>query len=219
MNFFKNKKTSSASVQTAPVAIKNDYPFKVLEKSTAYSNSELKLYKVLKEAVPIIDAAISKILRLTGEFKIVCETEYVQEKINRFISDVQVNACSKGVNNFVLSHLNQLLTYGTAVGEIVLDDFGENISALYSASLSDVELKTDSNPLDLKIYRKKSDGETELIKYPDLILISTLNPEPGCIYGDSIMKGLPFVSNILLKIYNSIGINWERLGNIRFVVT
>ena len=91
MNFFKNKKTSSASVQTAPVAIKNDYPFKVLEKSTAYSNSELKLYKVLKEAVPIIDAAISKILRLTGEFKIVCETEYVQEKINNGVISIKCN--------------------------------------------------------------------------------------------------------------------------------
>jgi hypothetical protein len=33
------------------------------------------------------------------------------------------------------------------------------------------------------------------------------------------MKGLPFISNILLKIYHSIGINWERLGNIRFAVT
>lgn len=220
MKFFKNKKQSGlASVQTAPAIVKNDYPFKILEKSTACSNSELELYKVLKEAVPIIDAAISKILRLTGEFKIICDDEYVQEKINKFISDVQVGACGKGVNNFVLSHLNQLLTYGTAVGEIVLDEFGENISALYSASLSDVELKTDNNPLDLKIYRRKSNGETELIKYPELVLISTLNPEPGHIYGDSIMKGLPFVSNILLKIYNSIGINWERLGNIRFAVT
>ena len=33
------------------------------------------------------------------------------------------------------------------------------------------------------------------------------------------MKGLPFVSNILMKIYNTIGINWERVGNVRFAVT
>jgi len=34
-----------------------------------------------------------------------------------------------------------------------------------------------------------------------------------------LLKGLPFVSGILLKIYNTIGVNWERVGNVRFAVT
>ena len=50
-------------------------------------------------------------------------------------------------------------------------------------------------------------------------MVSSLNPEPGCVYGNSLLKGLPFVSDILLKIYNSIGLNWERIGNVRFAVT
>ena len=54
---------------------------------------------------------------------------------------------------------------------------------------------------------------------PSVVLLSVLNPEPGKIYGTSILKGLPFVSDILLKIYNTIGTNWERLGNVRFSVT
>ena len=33
------------------------------------------------------------------------------------------------------------------------------------------------------------------------------------------MKGLPFVSSILLKIFTSIGNNWDRVGNARFAVT
>ena len=33
------------------------------------------------------------------------------------------------------------------------------------------------------------------------------------------MKGLPFISRILLKIFESIGNNWERVGNARFAVT
>ena len=49
--------------------------------------------------------------------------------------------------------------------------------------------------------------------------MSTLNPEPGKLKGTSLLKGLPFVSGILLKIFNTIGVNWERVGNVRFAVT
>ena len=51
------------------------------------------------------------------------------------------------------------------------------------------------------------------------MLLSTLNPQAGDIRGTSILKGLPFVGGILLKIYNTIGVNWERVGNVRFAVT
>ena len=167
----------------------------------------------------MIDAAISKIIRLTGDFKIVCEDEEVEKKINKFISNVQVNSCGRGIHHFISSHLSQLLTYGTAIGEIVLSGDCESIAALYNASLSNVVLSTKDSPLNLIIYRKKPDGSMKAIKYPQLVLISTLNPEPGYIYGNSIMKGLPFVSGILLKIFKTIGANWERVGNVRFAVT
>ena len=50
-------------------------------------------------------------------------------------------------------------------------------------------------------------------------MYSTLNAEAGSITGNSILKGLPFVASILLKIYDSIGQNWERAGNLRYAVT
>lgn len=46
-----------------------------------------------------------------------------------------------------------------------------------------------------------------------------VNPMPGSAMGSSILKGLPFVSEVLLKIYRTVGINWERMGNVRFAVT
>ena len=46
-----------------------------------------------------------------------------------------------------------------------------------------------------------------------------LNPEPNEVLGTSLLRGLPFVSDILLKIYNTIGTNWQRLGNLRYAVT
>lgn len=219
LEFFKKKKQQSAAVQTAPVYPKAPHPFDIIENYSPLSGNEMELYRTLRDAVPVIDAAISKIIRLTGDFKIVCEDEEIEKEINKFISNVQVNSCGRGVHHFISSHLNQLLTYGTAIGEIVLSGDSESIAALYNASLSNVVLTTKDNPLNLVIYRKKPDGSMKAIKYPQLVLISTLNPEPGYIYGSSIMKGLPFVSGILLKIFKTIGANWERVGNVRFAVT
>ncbi|MDR1628260.1 MAG: serine/threonine protein phosphatase [Oscillospiraceae bacterium] len=219
MEFFRSKKSKEAAVQTVSSDLNVRHPFSAIENYNPLTGFEMKLYSTLKEAVPIIDAATSKIVRLVGDFRISCEDKDIEYEINKFMQGVQVNACGLGASSFILTHLNQLLTYGTAVGEIVVNGDGNRIKALYNAFLGDVELKVDSSPLKLKICRKKENGESEEIKYPELILISALNPEPGHIYGNSIMKGLPFISNILLKIYNSIGTNWERIGNVRFAVT
>lgn len=220
MEFFKKKrKENLVAVQTAAACSKSSHPYEIIEKYSPLSSNEAELYRTLKEAVPIIDAAISKIVRLTGEFRIVCDEPQVEYELNKFISGIQVNSCGRGVNYFILSHLNQLLTYGTAVGEVVLNPDAESIKALYNASISGVSLNLGKNPLELVISRKMPDGSFERVKYPELVLVSTLNPEPGKIYGNSVMKGLPFVSSILLKIFNTIGTNWERVGNIRFAVT
>ena len=91
--------------------------------------------------------------------------------INKFISNVQVNSCEKGANYFILSHLNQLLTYGTAVGEIVINPESNSIEALYNASLSDVILSTKNSPLKLSVLRKKKDGSAWIsITFPVLFL-------------------------------------------------
>lgn len=220
MKFFGRKeKHHKAAVQTVENTNVNSHPFSMLSHYRPLSDTEIKLYSTLKEAVPIIDAAISKIVRLVGEFSIKCEDREIEYMINKFITNVQINSCGQGVNSFITSHLNQLLTYGTAIGEIVIDGNGENIKALYNSSLKNVELKIDDSPLKVKVFRKDDKGNTYPVKYPELILISALSPEPGSIYGSSIMKGLPFVSNILLNIYSSIGANWERVGNVRFAVT
>ena len=52
-----------------------------------------------------------------------------------------------------------------------------------------------------------------------MLFRSALNPDAGEIFGNSILKGLPFMSDILMKIYSSIGKNFERMGNLRFAVT
>ena len=178
--------------------------------------TERRLYEQLRANVPVIDSAIGKIRRLIGSFTVVCAQQNAQERLNHFLSGVQVNAAQQGIDAFIGNYFEQLLTYGNAVGEIVPDENG--IAALYNASLDDVEIEEPA-PLVARVSRKMPDGKLIPCPFPELILLSALNPPPGSVRGVSLLRGLPFVSEVLLKIYRTTGINWERMGNVRFAVT
>ena len=87
----------------------------------------------------------------------------------------------------------------------------------YNAALEDVEFKALS-PLKMQVCRREQ-GQSIPVDYPELVVTTALNPEPGSLKGTSLLHGLPFVSAILLQIYQTIGLNWERAGNVRFAVT
>ncbi len=129
---------------------------------------------------------------------------------------INVGGNQTGIQAFVDTYMDQLLTYGTAVGEMVADENG--FYALYNGELETLEIKRSKNGLGLEFYNT-SGAAPVLLAHPERILISVLNPEPGKILGTSLLRGLPFVSDILLKIFNTIGTNWERVGNLRYAVT
>lgn len=175
------------------------------------------LYRSLREAIPIIDTAIYKLVRLTGGFSVVSNNGKNQKQLDDFVRNVNVGGAGKGLQQFVDTYFEQLLTFGTSVGEIVMDCDG--INSLYNVPIENISLKRNpKNFNEVLICRPDSLSGTP-IKYQDLVMYSTLNPEAGSITGNSILKGLPFVASILLKIYNSMGQNWERAGNLRYAVT
>lgn len=186
---------------------------------SSHSLWERQLFKSLKDNVPVIDAAISKIIRLMGSFIVQTGNDLLDDELNAFLRNVRVNSCQTGIQSFLSCYLEQLLIYGTAIGEIVPDNDCHNIAALYNASLDDVHLSYDGNPFQLSICSVGSNGEHIPVRYPDLILCSAIMTEPGYIYGTSILKGLPFIGDTLMKIFRAIGTNWDRIGNVRFAVS
>ena len=212
--FFPGKEKKAVTVQTCAVAERGLIHSSVVSDSPA----RLNLYKELREAVPVIDAAISKLIRLIGDFRLIGADDAATKTLNTFADSVRVGGVGRGLRQFVYSYLDQLLTYGTAVGEIIPARSGRGIAALYNAPLSAVELKMGDTPLDVRICARGV-GETREVAHPEWICYTLLNPEPGTLHGNSILSGLPFVSELLLKIFDSVGQNFERAGNVRFAVT
>lgn len=204
---------SSVSVQTAE---ESTHPFTYLSSYTPLYSPDDRLYKSVREGLPIIDSAITKIIRLMGGFEFSCGDENADEAMKVFFSKINVGGNQQGIQAFVDNFMSQLLTYGSAIGEMVAD--GDGFYALYNAKLSSIEVKRADNGIDLEFY-PGSVGATQPFEHQERILYCVLNPEPGEIRGTSLLKGLPFISDILLKIYNTIGTNWQRVGNLRYAVT
>ncbi len=217
MKLLKRKKKEEAAVQTAVSHVcRNGFG---LWDGIVQSRCERQLYRTLRKAVPIVDAAIYKILRLIGGFRVKCDDPLTEKQLTDFLATVRVNGCQQGIRRFLENHLDRLITDGTAVGEIVLSGYGREIAALYNASLEDVSLSAEDDPFHVVCSVIQPNGERKPVAYPDLIIISTLMNEEHQVYGTSVLRGLPFVGELLIKILKATGANWDRIGNVRFVVS
>lgn len=216
MGLFQRKKEEKVQsvLQTARTA---SNPFSVLNSYTPLTAPESRLYESIREGVPLVDSAILKTVRLVGGFTIKTKNKSTQVALDRFSQNVKVGGISTGIESFIANYLDNLLTYGNAIGEIVLGH-GEQFLGLYNADISMVSVKPAKNALDVDFFVNTAGG-TQKVRNKNLILFTALNPKAGEYSGNSILRSLPFVTNILFKIYNSIGTNFDRIGNIRYAVT
>ena len=176
------------------------------------------MFDQIREKIPIIDACIQKIIRLVGEFTVVCDDEQCQKEIDKLLSEVRVGGSVTGIKQFFCCYLQQLLVYGNAIGEIVPNNDFSGVGYLYNASADNVFVKEGDAPFDLDFYVRNG-LETRKVINNDYILFTPLNPKSGEIIGNSILEGIDFISEILLKIYKAIGKSFERIGDLRYAVT
>lgn len=176
------------------------------------------LFSSLREAVPLIDAAVYKLVRLTGGFQAVCKDERFQPILDNFVKYVPSDSGSISLQSFADTFFEQLLTYGTAVAELVPDRTGA-VRYLYNAPHHDYVLRRKKGDFAALEVCAADDVSEKALPYQQNMLVCTLNAKPGEIYGTPLLAGLPFVASVLLKIFNAVGQNWERVGNVRFAVT
>ena len=208
------KKAAAACVQTA----RDSTLLGAMNGYVPLRGAEHRLYEQVRAAVPMIDAALQKIVRLTGGFALECDDKAAQVELERFRAEVKTGACRAGLDAFLERYLDDLLTYGGAAGEIVLTCDGREVYGLYNTPLENLEVLCPETPMDARFYVRTGMGRREA-ENQGLILYSALNPPAGEVRGVSLLRGLPFIGEVLLRIYECIGKNFERVGNVRFAVT
>lgn len=204
----------------APIQLRTGerHPFGLIDGYIPMHRPEFSLYRSIREAIPVVDAAILKIIRLTGGMEVLCADKNAETGLNEFLRTVPAGWNQRGIQAFLDCYLDCLLTCGRSVGEIVLSRDGGEIAAVLCGDVSDIEIKEPNSPLEILLARKNADGTTQILPRQDLLLFTPYNPSPQEPYGVSLLHSMPFLAGVLLKIYQTLGANWERAGNVRFAV-
>ena len=192
-------------------------PFGALDRYVPLKTGETALYRAIREGVPIIDAAIWKLVRLCGGVGVRCADPGAQAGLEEFFRTVDVGWGQRGIQAFLDRYLDDLFTCGRALGEVVLTPDGKEIAALLCADPEQVEVKLGDSPLDFTLCRAGL-GEGRELPWQELLLFTPFQPTGDAPCGVSLLRSMPFLAGVLLKIFQTTGQNWERAGNLRFAV-
>jgi hypothetical protein len=208
------KKGSGAAV--AAQLRTGDFTGGLLERTAPLGGGELRLYRAMRESLPILDAAVGKLVRLTGGFSVSCADAQAETALREFLRTVSVGRGQFGMDSFLSAYLDSLLTCGRAIGEMVVSQ--GRLCAVCWGDVATVEVLEGDTPLDFALAQRDETGQLRTLPYQNLLLFSTLNPDPAHPYGVSLFRSMPFLAEILMQIYRTIGLNWERAGNVRYSV-
>lgn len=214
----RGKRSAGAPAAVVQLRDAGRHPFVQLDGYVPLGRGETALYRAIREAVPVVDAAICKLVRLCGGVKVVCRDGGAQEGLERFLRTVSVGRGQRGIQAFLDQYLSSMLVCGRAVGEIVPALDGRNIAALLCADVERIEIREGDSPLDFTLCVRDSDGTVREPERQELLLFTPFQPEAGAPYGSSMLRSMPFLAEILVKIFEATGKNWERMGNVRFAV-
>lgn len=218
MNWFRRKK-ETAVPGTVQLRSGERHPFGMLADYVPLQNGELQLYRAVREAVPVVDAAIYKLIRMTGGVRATCQDAAAQRQLQTFLRTVPTGRGQQGINAFLDCYLDSLLVCGRAIGEVVPARGGRDIAALLCGRADCIDIREGSQPLEFCICGPDETGRMVPLPFQNLLLFTPFHPEAEHPYGVSLMRSLPFLTDILMKIYHTVGVNWERCGNVRFAVT
>jgi len=184
--------------------------------SNALYDPEHEEYERLRALLPIVDAGLGKIVRLTGGFRVMT-AEAVQPLLDAFTEQVPNGSGGRGLQQFIDSYLDELLLYGSAAGEMVFTKEGA-FAGLYLADPRNLEVR-EGKRLFTKEFYWISGGGRKKAAHPERILFTALNPAPGSLKGRSLLSGLPEMGEGLLQIFYAVRKNYQRAGNLRYAVT
>lgn len=203
----------------AQVQLRNTrtHPFAVLDGYVPLSEGNIACYRAIREAVPIVDAAIGKLVRLCGGFSVTCSDAAVQRQLEDFVRTVETGRGQRGLQGFLDSYLDGMLTCGRAVGEIVVSG-GREIAAVLCGDPAAVAIREGDTPLDFALCAAEG-ANMEPLPYQELLFFTPFCPVTEHPYGVSLLRSMSFLVELLMTIYQSMGSNFERSGSLRYAVT
>lgn len=212
MSIFNRKKKLQKQLEIGSSLVRDNL---TLKSEILYN--ERKVWRAIRQAIPLLDAIISKMSILNGQIYIECNDKGIENEINYFIQNVKIKNTidesiqnRKGLNQYLIEMSDMALEQGFSLGEIVTDKRKKEIESLKI---------NDSMKFD---WRKQYNGDYKLYS----INIGSVNEEikPSFykqLFGYDIRAqqylglfwNIESIARIILRIWNSTELIWWRFGD------
>ena len=106
----KRKRKESTPVAVTQLRGGETHPFGALRSFSSLGGGEERLYRQIREAIPVLDAAVGKLVRLSGGFHVSCRNAESQQKLEEFLRTVPCGRGQVGVDSFLAGYIDSLLT-------------------------------------------------------------------------------------------------------------
>lgn len=177
------------------------------------------IYTLLRQALPILDAAIDQLVRLTGNPKIVWESERVQREWDEWQSTCRVAPLTRGFSNWLDGHRERTLIFGIAASEVVIDQPGRDIYGLQYIAPSTLKLRVDPvNPMDVIVAQTQAGSAEPVVLDREFVVLNAHKAEDASPYGISLFVRIPFVAELCLEMVHALKQDWNRVGAPSFAL-
>ena len=106
MELKRKKQEQSSVAAVCQLRDGRSHPFGALRGYVPLGTGQERIYRELREAIPVLDAAVGKMVRLAGGFQVECQNKLAQEKLNQFLRTVPCGRGQYGINNFLSGYLD-----------------------------------------------------------------------------------------------------------------
>jgi hypothetical protein len=183
---------------------------------------DLALYDALATGIPFLDVALRKLARMIVPFEVECDNEATKDALTAWCKEVPVGYVNTGFQCFSRRHVRQVLQYGKSAGEIALAENRREIAGLFvvdSKTLRLVpELDDRGKTTGLLLGQDDKFGVTRVFEAQDLFVYTAFNGESDNPHGVSILRSVPWLADIVLRMENALRQKWQRSGAPSFLV-
>lgn len=217
-NLFKQSR-GEIGVSAGTGQLRDEYntPFAAAFSDYEPAKFNLDLYDVIREAIPILDEAVSKLKGLLGTFEIQSENGAVKKTLDEFCQTVLVNYHGYGINEFVNQMADSAIVKGFGVGELVPNLAVNDIYRLKTAKSNYFRFVKHGDDL---VLAQRIPGVLvdNVIENMENIYYLAFDKRDGYPQGYSLFWSLPFMAEIFVRISSSINNTIWRVGDPTFAI-
>lgn len=171
--------------------------------------------EAMREAVPLIDAAIDRLVELDGDVIVEGENAATVAIVQDFLDTVPVNDFDIGFNSFDNMLTAEVHEQGFMVSEKVLGPNG--ITRLVVADSKTIDFKREKNN-ELRTYQRVNGDLSERPLDENVLNHLSFVKEAGNAYGVARFRSCEFTTQVLLTIWNSMQNAWSRFGDPNYSI-